>query len=371
MTPAAPLNPDWARVRRFVVFAVAATVVLLLLAVLYHSMLAPLAVAAFMAYLLKPLVGSLEAKGVPRWAAVASIVVVCLASISVAAVWLIPLVYQQAVALIATVPGAVETVTRIWLPMLEKYVTELGLVAPEEVHRLLGGASLLDRFEAQLQAGLAGLWRTGTSLANSLVYGILTPIIAFFMLKDYPEIRALFRRAVPDDLKLPMDVVIARVNRTLRTVLKGQAIVAGILGVLYVVGLSITGLKAAIVIGVVAGICRFVPYLDVVVGGALAAVVLLADFQGWAQVLSVVLVFLVVQGIDGAFITPAVMGERIGLHPLVVIVSVLAFAAWLGFWGVILAIPIVAIVKELVAAAWPYYQASRAYRGSAKSEEIP
>ena len=138
-------------------------------------------------------------------------------------------------------------------------------------------------------------------------------------------------------------------------------IVAAILAVLYVVGLSFIGLPQAVAIGVVAGICRMIPYLDVVVGGGLSLIVLLADFQGATQLLSVAIVFLVVQAIDGLLITPRVVGERVGLHPMVVITSVLAFANWFGFWGVLVALPVVAIVKALLVTARPFYLASQLY----------
>jgi predicted PurR-regulated permease PerM len=219
----------------------------------------------------------------------------------------------------------------------------------------------MSRLSAQLQAGLTGLWHTGTSLVGGVANLVMIPVFTFFMMLDFPRFRGTLSRLTPADLRAPARAVLARVDQTLRSVLQGQITVAAILAVLYVVGFSLIGLQSAIAIGVVAGICRVIPYLDVLVGGSLSLIVILSQFEGFSQVLLVVLVIGVVQGIDGALITPRVIGNRVGLHPLVVIASVLAFGDWFGFWGVLLAIPIVATFNALLAAALPYYLASRAY----------
>ena len=123
------------------------------------------------------------------------------------------------------------------------------------------------------------------------------------------------------------------------------------------------GFPFAISIAIVAGICRVVPYLDVVVGGLLSLIVILSNFENYGQVIGIVAVFGVVQAADGMFITPRIIGERVGIHPIVVILSVLALGDWFGFWGVLLAIPAVAVGKILAGALLPYYKRSHVYLG--------
>lgn len=358
-SPAETLAPR--QMRRFVRFNFVALLLLLFVGSVYFSLLVPILVSCFFTYLLLPLVDRLERLRVPRLAAVCAIVLGVVALIVFAVVRVVPILYQQVLLLVQLIPTAVNTVIETWLPHAEKSLANFGLMSPEEIHKLLSGASVLARLDSQVQAGITGLWKTGTSLAGGALYLLLIPTLTFFMLKDYRALCQGLKSLVPLDLVEPTGRMVHRINLTLRSVLKGQAIVAGILTILYVIGLSVVGLTSAVAIGVVAGICRVIPYFDVIVGGILSTIVLLSDFGGWGHVLSVVLVFLIVQAIDGAFVTPAVIGERIGLHPVLVILTVFAFGGWLGFWGVLLAVPAAALVKVLIESILPYYRASRAF----------
>jgi predicted PurR-regulated permease PerM len=353
---------DWRRVRRFSRFSLVLMAATITLAVFYQAVLMPLLVSAFLTYLLLPLVEALERRKLPRLVTTMLILSAFVATMTLLTVLLAPVLYRQATTLIQQIPEAVNTVLDIWLPSAERFVTDLGVAKAEDVHRWFEVGNLFERIQGQLQAGIVGLWRTGQSVIGGVVYVVLVPFITFFLLLDYHQLRAGVRGLIPRDLLMPADAVTARVNGTLRSVLKGQVTVAAILAVLYVIGLRLTGIEAAITIGIIAGICRLIPYFDVVVGGVLSAIVILSNFTGFGQVMGVAFVFLAVQTIDGAVITPRVIGERVGLHPLVVVVSVLAFADWMGFWGVLLAIPIVAIFKALISMATPYYFASRAYQ---------
>lgn len=347
--------------RRFLRFNAVAALLLLLGGAIYFSLLIPILVAAFLTYLLLPLVEQLSRRKVPRTLAVVAIVFGFVGVAVAVVVRVVPILYQQVLLLIQLIPGAVNTVVSSWLPHMESYVTDLGLMKAEDVHRLFSGASVLSRLDSQIQGGVTQLWRTGTSLAGGVLYLVLIPTLTFFMLKDYAQLSRGLKGLIPQDLVEPTGRMVHRINLTLRSVLKGQAIVAGILMVLYVVGFSVVGLTSSVAIGVVAGICRIIPYFDVIVGGILSTIVLLSNFGGWGQVLSIVLVFLVVQAVDGAFVTPAVIGDRVGLHPVVVIMTVIAMADWLGFWGVLLAIPTAAIAKVLIESSIPYYKASKVY----------
>ncbi len=164
----------------------------------------------------------------------------------------------------------------------------------------------------------------------------------------------------------PVKDVAVSVDHTLRNVIKGQITVAGILTLMYVIGFGLVnilfGFPSAIAIAIVAGVCRIVPYLDIFVGLVLSGIVITSNFQNWGQVIGVVGVIAVVQLIDGMYITPRVVGERVGLHPLIVILSVLAFADWFGFWGVLLAIPTVAVAKIVFMSLMPLYRSSQVFR---------
>jgi predicted PurR-regulated permease PerM len=356
---------DWRRARRFLWFSAFAGVLLFALAVVYWSLLPALLIGALYAYLLIPLVDRLERRGARRGLAALGLILTSVAIVVVAVMRIVPVLYAQGQLILRLVPAAMGNVARSWVPLVEHAVSDLGILSPTEVHRYVTSIDILDQLSDQVRSSVSGVVTTGASLAGGMVTMGLIPFVTFFLLADHGQLRARLYRLVPMDLVVPVRFVVDRVNQTLRAVIKGQVIVAGILAVLYAIGLSVVGLQSAIAIGVVAGACRVIPYFDVIVGFTLSAVVLVSDFHGWGQVLSVVLVFLVVQTIDGAFVTPRVIGDRVGLHPMVVILSVLAGAHWLGFWGVLLAIPTAAIVKALLSAGEPFYMASALYQGGA------
>lgn len=359
--PASPFV-DRLRAGRLLRFVVIAGACIGFLCAAYYSLLLAVLVSGLITYLLRPIVDFLEKRKVPRGAAVAAIELLFLGGCTWGLVHLLPIVYGQTLAVVKLAPKAFDIVVESWLPMTEKFVAEFGIISAENLHNYIKNISIWSRLESQLQNGINGLWRTGASLVGGAINLVLIPILTLFFLKDYQRIRQTLVSLTPPDLRNPVQTVLKGVDQTLRTVLKGQVIVATILGILYVIGLSLVGLPAALAIGVVAGVCRLIPYLDVIVGGALSAIVLLSDFQGWTMVLMVILVFAVVQGIDGALITPTVLGDRIGLHPLVVVATVLAFGDWFGFWGVIMAVPTAAVIKVLIEFAKPFYLESRFFK---------
>lgn len=353
---------DRQRAGRLVQFAAVLGAMALFAGSAYHTLLLALTVSVFLTYLLLPLVDFLERRKVPRGIAVATIVIGALGTMAWGLIRLLPLLYTQTLSLLQLAPKAISIVVDTWLPWTEKFVAGFGVASPEQIHQYLEQLNLISRLESQVQAGLAGLWRTASTLMGGAINLALIPVLTLFFLKDFAAIRKTAALLTPADLRAPMAMVVHRIDSTLRTVLKGQMIVAGVLGVMYVIGLSLVGLPSALAIGVVAGVCRLIPYLDVLVGGILSAIVLLSDFPGWSTVVMVIIVFTTVQGIDGALITPAVLGDRVGLHPLVVIASVLAAADWFGFWGVLLAVPVLSVIKVLLELVRPFYLNSSFYR---------
>jgi predicted PurR-regulated permease PerM len=220
---------------------------------------------------------------------------------------------------------------------------------------------MLSRWPERVQGALGTIWSTAPGFLRLLVHSALIPIITFFLLKDAPLLKRQCLYLVPRDLEAPLLQILQKISLTLNQVIKGQLIVSMILAILYSVGLSIVGLKAGIVIGITAGICRFIPYLDVLVGGTLSLLVIIADYHDFQEIIKVAVVFVLVQAMDGAFITPRVIGERVGLHPMLVIVSVIAFSEIYGLWGAVLAIPLLAVAKVLWSVFREVYLSSSLY----------
>ena len=347
---------------RFAIFSLIVGLLLFVILSVYQTLIVPIFAALLLAYLLIPLVEQLDRLGLRRGVAAAAIICFSVAALTVVAIRFAPVLYLQVVALFKLIPYAMEVVVRDWLPMVEQTIIESGLVGERVVRNFFANLNPLSQLDQQLHTGFHQVYVTLSSLLGGAINVTLVPFLLFFLLKEYPKLASRMSTMVPEDLRGPVDDFIVNINATLRAVIKGQVMVACILAVLYVIGLSAVGLQAAVAIGVVAGLCRIIPYFDVVVGLLLSGVVIVANFNGWGQAFAVGIVFLVVQLIDGAIITPRIIGERIGLHPVIVIISIFASTDWFGLWGVFVAIPLLAVIKAIVATAIPYYRGSHAYR---------
>lgn len=352
---------NWNQVRRFAAFVGVTIPIFLLVLYLYKALMIPFFIGLFLAFVLSPLVEKLDRFKIPRGLIVSGMLALSLLFIAIVLIKILPFMYVEILGLTKMAPKVYQHMIEQWYPILREYALSTELVSASEFDHYIKDLGSLVQASARVQEALQTVWNTAPKVLGTVVNLVMIPLFAFFLLKDSNKIKRYFRTLIPTDLVSPVQITIKRVSRTLRAVIKGQFIVACILAFLYVTGLSIVGIHAAVAIGLTAGLCRIIPYFDVIVGGILSLIVVFSDYQGSGQLLGVFLVFAIVQSIDGMLITPRVIGERVGLHPVVVIVSILAFSEIMGFWGVLLAIPIVAVAKVLWFSAAPFYLASRAY----------
>lgn len=352
---------NWHQVRRMVVFVGTLMAVAALLSYLFSVLVVPLFISFFLSYLLEPIVELLERRKVPRFFGILGLVVGAFAVLIIAAVAIAPEIYSQVIQLLGLVPGVSQALYERWYPVVKELVLKSNLVNEDGWDLAFSEFNVLSQVTAPLRQAVAGLWRGTPLLVQGVVDAVLIPVVTFFLLLDWPTIRKLLVRLTPLDLRRPSGILLARVDETLRALIKGQVLVAMVLAVLYSVGLSALGISSGLAIGLVAGACRLIPYMDVVVGGGLSAIVLMSQFQGMGQVIGVVIVFMAVQVIDATVVTPRIIGNRVGLHPLLVVISVIAFGHLLGFYGVLLAIPLAAILKVAMELSAPFYEASAAF----------
>ena len=355
---------DMSRFRRLLIYGFIALTLLVALALLYSVVVVPILVGAFLTYLLKPLVDQLYRWHVPKTLAISCMVGGSVLLSTLAVVNLVPIVIGEGRLILARAPQAFSVISSSWLPYLQTLAMDSGMMDHEQASKLLAVNNLLATLGTHVQQHLGGIWQTSSSLLTGIFYLVLLPLVTFFLLKDWADIKHTLRKTVPQDLRPAVVHLLGRLDHTLKNVLKGQVTVAAILGLLYVIGLSVVGLQFSVAIGIIAGICRLIPYMDLVVGGALSGIVLASNFTDWTAAIKVVAVFVLVQVLDGVLITPRVIGERIGLHPLVVILTVLALGDRFGFWGVLLAVPVAAVLKVLIEEIWPFYKLSRLYESS-------
>jgi predicted PurR-regulated permease PerM len=363
MHASAPLD-DIAQFLRRLQWAAVALFALWLLWLL-APVLTPFVIAALLGWLGDPIVDRIEASGRSRTAAVGLVFSLMTLLFIAVVVLLVPMIQRQIVTLVDSTPRYVDWLVGTVIPWVEAR-THLDL------HRWLdvdyAGRMLREHWESAggiAKTMLGYVTRSGSLLIGLAVNAVLVPVLAFIFLRDWDLFIAKIGALVP---RAHVDAV-ARLARESEAVLggflRGQFMVMLILGVMYAVGLQIVGLDLGILIGLIAGLLTFVPYVGpaslLVLGGTAA----LVQFGDWQHLAGVVVVFSVGQVIESYWLTPKLVGDRIGLHPMAVIFAVLAGGQLFGFLGMLLALPVAAVTNVLLRYAQERYRESRLYAGDA------
>jgi predicted PurR-regulated permease PerM len=335
---------------------------------LLAPVLTPFVLAALLGWLGDPLVDRIEQSCRSRNAAVVMVFSVMAALVLLALLLLLPLLQRQVVTLVASLPGYRDWLVGTGLPWLE-HKTGLQLVGWLDPQRLIA----LMRAHWEQAGGTAAtllgyLSRSGFALLAWIANIVLLPVLTFFFLRDWDLIVERVAALVPRDHTATVSRLAQESSLVLGGFLRGQLLVMLLLGILYGVGLEVIGLDVGILIGVVAGVLTFVPYLGpaaVIVLGGLAALI---QFGDWQHLVGVLAVFGIGQVIESMWLTPKLVGDRIGLHPAAVIFAVLAGGQLFGFLGMLLALPVAAIANVLLRYAHERYTHSRLYAGQPPGE---
>lgn len=333
---------------------------------LLAPVLTPFVAAALLAYIGDPLADRLQRLRFPRTIAVVSVFVLTFLALGLIVLLVFPLIQTQVSALLEALPGIVVQVEQVWLPKL----TELLGIDPGED---IGLGAFLARY-----SDMAGSWgatvlmslsRSGGALAAAVISLFLVPILTFYLLRDWDSILHRLSAIVPTKQRATVISLARETDEVLGAFLRGQILVMISLSIIYATGLSLVGLRFAVAIGVVAGLVSFVPYLGFVFGIGLAGLTVALEPDPWLRLLGVVATFSVAQLIEGSFLTPKLVGDRIGLHPVLVIFSIAAGGQLFGFFGVLLALPAAAVLSVLVRFAYKRYLAEHPELRDTKSNE--
>lgn len=353
---------SWDKLRRIAGFCGACLIVVGFLLWFCRPVVVAFLISMFLSYLVAPTVGFLERKTkLKRSSVVLLILIMALGGVSFATAWLIPIIYRESLGILAQIPEAVNFIAARVEPVKQSLV-DSGFIGINRLESILESLDIWENLSQRGKTAVAEILATTPDLLSALMNAALVPLLMFFVLVDLPLIRERLINLVPKSMLEASLLLFSKVDRTFKSVLKGQVIVAAILSILYMAGLSLIEMDSGLAIGFIAGICRIIPYLDVVVGIALSLVVIISGGGGLTTFLLVGFVFMAVQLVDGMLITPRIIGDRAGLHPGVVIVSVICFGYWFGFLGILLAIPAVAITKVLGENLLWLYKQSPLYR---------
>jgi predicted PurR-regulated permease PerM len=335
---------------------------------LLAPVLTPFVVAALLAYMGDPLADRLEAWRLNRTLAVVVVfIVLSLAALLLLAV-LLPMVEKQIGLLVAKLPAYIARLRELLLPVLDQLTDHQGkqVLDWDALTRNLGG--YLKGAGSAAGKVFTTLSKSGLVVAGWLVNLVLIPVVAFYLLRDWDRLMQCLRELLPRQLEPTVTELARESDEVLGAFFRGQLLVMLGLGTIYALGLWIVGLDLALLVGLIAGLVSFVPYLGFIVGILLAGVLALIQFHDMAHLLGVVGVFAVGQAVEGMLLTPLLVGERIGLHPVAVIFAVLAGGQLFGFFGVLLALPVAAVIAVILRHMRRHYVSSELY-GNKQSTE--
>ena len=330
---------------------------------LLHPILLPFLLGALIAYLGDPAVDRLEARGYRRTTGV--VCVFLLFSLLLAALLLIaiPLLIEQVDQFIRAVPVFYRWLSDSALPAIQSTLS----VGGAELPAIDWEAELTARWESVgkwLAQSLVGISRSGLGLLGAMINLALVPVVAFYLLRDWDKMMESLLNLVPRVWQQPVSLMVGEADDVLGAFLRGQFLVMAAQALVYSSGLWILGLDFALVLGTVAGLASIIPYVGAAVGvGSSLAVAWVQSGGDFVFLVWVSLVFVVGQLLESFVLTPTLIGDRIGLHPVAVIFVLMSGAQLAGFVGILLALPVAAVVWVFCRHGLQHYRQSDTYQG--------
>lgn len=335
--------------------------IVLFLAALYllGGILAPFVAGMGVAYFLDPACDRLERAGLSRTLATTVVTVIFGIVVIAALVLLVPMLLGQIGDLMEWLPRYIESLYATLKPLVQDLARRLNLKGATQIQEAVSGQA--GPVVGWVGGAVAGVVSGGLALANVLSLVFITPVVAFYLLRDWDRLVAWIDSCLPRAHAAVIQEQARKIDRTLAGWVRGQATVCLLLAVYYGAGLSIIGLDFGLAIGLLTGILSFMPYVGTITGFILSVAVALSQYSEWGPVIGVAAFFIAGQMIEGNFLTPLLVGDRVGLHPVWVIFALLAGGALFGFVGVLLAVPVAAVIGVLARFALGRYLESRYY----------
>ncbi len=342
-------------------FWIAGIVVFVLLLNVLSSVLLPFVAGMAVAYFLDPVADWMEEKGLSRGLATSVILLGFFVFAVGGIVLLIPVLQGQIVELANLVPkilGAAHDYIRPQLEQLRDQIPPEALDRMREAFGDFAGKGI--KWISQI---IANIWSGGIAVFNLMSLVLITPIVAFYLLRDWDLITAKIDSWLPRPAAPVIRQQFTEIDTTIAGFVRGQASVCLVLSILYGIGLTATGLKSGLLVGLGAGFISFIPYLGAATGLSIGVGIALFQYSDIAPIAIVAGIFVFGQTLESYILTPRLVGDRVGLHPVWIIFALLAGGAVFGFTGVLLAVPTAAVIGVLVRFSISRYLASPLYTG--------
>jgi len=332
---------------------------------LLGDVLLPFVAGMAIAYLCNPLTNRLESWRVPRWLGALIVLALVVLFFVMLVLLIAPVIGSQLTGFIHDLPGYIAKLqalasdpSRPWLSKIAGENLPGAQTSP---------ADLIKQASGFIAAFLGKVWSGGTAVVAVFSLLVITPVVAFYFIVDWPRIVVTFEKLLPRSQHDTVVKLATDIDTAIAGFVRGQTIVCIVLGVMYAAALSAVGLKFGLLIGLVSGLISFIPYVGSVTGFVLATGIALAQFwPDWIWIAAVVAIFLIGQFIEGNILVPKLVGDSIGLHPLWLMFALFAFGYLFGFLGLLLAVPLAAAVGVLVRFGINRYLHSPFYRNGAR-----
>jgi len=348
-------------------FWVVGIVVFILLLNVLSGVLLPFVAGMAVAYFLDPVADWLEGKGLSRALATSAILFGFFAIALGGILLLFPVLQGQVVELVHMVPKILDAVQTYIRPEFEQLRDKLPPEALDQIRNVFGDfAGKGIKWITQI---IANIWSGGVAFFNLISLVLITPIVAFYLLRDWDLITAKLDSWLPRPAAPAIRQQLGEIDTTIAGFVRGQASVCLVLSVLYGVGLTMTGLKSGLLVGLAAGFISFIPYLGAATGLSIGVGIALFQYSDVAPIAIVAGIFVFGQTLESYVLTPRLVGDRVGLHPVWIIFALLAGGALFGFTGVLLAVPVTAVIGVLVRYSIRRYLASPLYMGATPTDQ--
>lgn len=341
-------------------FWLGATGIFIFLIWLLSPMLLPFVAGLAIAYFLNPVVGLLRRGGFSRPSGAAVVLLGFILVVIIVLLLIVPLFESQVTALIHAIPGYTERLQQNFLPWFNDILSKL---SPEDREKLQAAAGehvgeAINWVAKFLQHILSG----GFALLDILTLVFITPLVAFYVLRDWEKMTAVVDNALPRSYYGVIHTQLHQIDQTLAGFVRGQALVCMTLSVYYATALSLTGLDFGVAVGLTTGLLAFIPYAGTTFGWGTSLLLAAMQFGDMRHLAMIFVVFIIGQIIEGYFLTPKLVGNRVGLHPVWILFGLFAGASLLGFTGMLIAVPVSAVVGVLLRFGMQQYRASKYYQ---------
>ena len=324
-----------------------------------RSVIMPFAAGIVIGYLLDPVVGRFEKIGLNRTLSTILVMILALIILLPALLLIINMIDSQVTTFIAAAPNYASSLMKKFEPVLLRLQEDFPTLEADKIKEYLSSnmANNLKFFGKIIKGIVSG----SMALISLLSLLLVTPVVAFYMLRDWDNFVAKIRGLLPRKYKKDIEEQAKEIDKTLAGFIRGQLSVCVILGSFYAIGLYLCGLDVGLMVGFFAGIISFIPYVGSISGFVISICLAIAQFDTWEPLVAVVAVFLVGQFLEGNFLTPKLVGDSVGLHPVWIMFALLAGGVLLGFLGLLIAVPVAAIIGVLIRYAIKKYKKSDLY----------